>query len=75
MHETGHKLKLGIIGSSLGNGHPYSWSSIINGYNISYLEKCPYEVIINYLKQEKLQKEMKRLRMPLTNYKNLIKQT
>ena len=52
MHETGHKLKLGIIGSSLGNGHPYSWSSIINGYNISYLEKCPYEVIINYLKQK-----------------------
>ena len=52
MHETGPKLKLGIIGSSSGNGHPYSWSSIINGYNISNLEKCPYKVIINYLKQE-----------------------
>ena len=24
-------LKLGIIGLSEGNGHPYSWSAIFNG--------------------------------------------
>jgi len=24
-------LKLGVIGMSEGNGHPYSWSAIING--------------------------------------------
>ena len=27
------ELKIGIIGSSDGNGHPYSWSAIFNGYN------------------------------------------
>ena len=26
-------LKLGIIGISNGNGHPYSWSAIFNGYD------------------------------------------
>lgn len=25
-------IKLGIIGMNAGNGHPYSWSAIINGY-------------------------------------------
>ena len=54
MHEIGHKLKLGIIGSSHGNGHPYSWSSIINGFNMALLEKCPYRVIIDYLKNQKI---------------------
>jgi hypothetical protein len=27
------KIKLGIIGASKGNGHPYSWSAIFNGYD------------------------------------------
>jgi len=26
-------IKLGIIGTSQGNGHPYSYSAIFNGYN------------------------------------------
>ena len=30
-------INLGLIGISEGNGHPYSWSAIINGYNEAYL--------------------------------------
>lgn len=46
------KLKLGIIGMSEGNGHPYSWSAICNGYNQMYMKSCPFPVIPNYLAQE-----------------------
>ena len=53
MPEIGHKLNLGILGISRGNGHPYSWSSIINGYNETELKKCPYEIIIKYLRENK----------------------
>ena len=46
------KLKLGIIGMSDGNGHPYSWSAIFNGYNKQEMEKCPFPVIPEYLSRE-----------------------
>ena len=42
-------LKLGIIGLSEGNGHPYSWSAIFNGYNRTLMENCPFPAIPNYL--------------------------
>jgi len=42
-------IKLGIIGLSEGNGHPYSWSAIFNGYNKKYMNDCPYPVIPEYL--------------------------
>nr|WP_317199861.1 Gfo/Idh/MocA family oxidoreductase [uncultured Psychrobacter sp.] len=45
-------LKLGIIGSSEGNGHPYSWSAIFNGYNTETMESCGYPVIPRYLEQQ-----------------------
>ncbi len=45
-------LKLGIIGLSEGNGHPYSWSAIFNGYEPEVMEKCGYPVIPRYLEQE-----------------------
>ncbi len=45
------KLKLGVIGLSKGNGHPYSWSSIFNGFNDNF--HCPFDVIPQYLKKEK----------------------
>ena len=32
-------LKLGVIGLSEGNGHPYSWSAIFNGYDSVEMEK------------------------------------
>ncbi len=33
---------LGIIGMSPGNGHPYSWAAIFNGYNKEKMAKCPF---------------------------------
>ena len=45
-------LKLGVIGSSEGNGHPYSWSAIFNGYDPVEMEKCGYPVIPRYLEQQ-----------------------
>ncbi len=47
-----NNLRLGVIGSSQGNGHPYSWSAICNGYNLDLMAKCPYPVIADYLKKE-----------------------
>ena len=46
-------LKLGIIGLSPGNGHPYSWAAICNGYNKSEMSKCPFPVIPQYLNKQK----------------------
>lgn len=43
------KLKLGVIDSSIGNGHMFSFSSFFNGYEVSELEKCPFPAIISYL--------------------------
>ena len=39
------QLKLGIIGISEGNGHPYSWAAIFNAYNPEIMKTCPYPVI------------------------------
>lgn len=45
--------KLAIIGTSPGNGHPYSWSSIFNGYDKQYMEKyCPFPAIPQYLAKQ-----------------------
>ena len=46
-------IKLGIIGLSEGNGHPYSWSAIFNGYNQDYMKDCPFPVIPEYLFKQK----------------------
>ena len=46
-------LKLGIIGLSEGNGHPYSWSAICNGYDPAAMEHCGYPVISRYLEQHR----------------------
>ena len=45
-------LKLGVLGMSDGNGHPYSWSAIFNGYNPDFMKDCPFPVIYNYLKEQ-----------------------
>jgi hypothetical protein len=47
------KLRLGVIGMSEGNGHPYSWSAIFNGYNPEYMKDCPFPVIYDYLSKQK----------------------
>lgn len=46
-------IKLGIIGLSKGNGHPYSWSAIFNGYNPKYMKDCGFPVIPDYLSKQK----------------------
>ena len=42
-----------MLGMTEGNGHPYSWSIIINGrYNAEALAKCPYAAIIDYISKQ-----------------------
>jgi len=46
-------LKLGIIGLNEGNGHPFSYSAIFNGYDPVELEKrCPFALIKEYLPRD-----------------------
>jgi len=46
-------LKLAMLGMTEGNGHPYSWSIIINGkYNATALAECPYAAIIDYISKQ-----------------------
>ena len=47
-------IKLAMVGMVEGNGHPYSWSAIINGrYDKAFMEECGYPVIPQYLGQQK----------------------
>ena len=43
------EITFGIIGLSEGNGHPYSWSAICNGYDRAAMAECPFPVIPEYL--------------------------
>lgn len=45
-------LRLGVIGLSVGNGHPYSWSAIFNGYDSLAMEECGFPVIPRYLEKQ-----------------------
>src|SRR6185369_739330 len=36
-----------------GNGHPYSWSAIFNGYEPQAMAACPFPVIPQYLAQRR----------------------
>lgn len=45
-------LRLGVIGMSEGNGHPYSWSAIFNGYDPIAMEGCGFPVIPRYLEKQ-----------------------
>ncbi|MCZ8312833.1 MAG: Gfo/Idh/MocA family oxidoreductase [Magnetospirillum sp.] len=45
-------LRLGIIGLSPGNGHPYSWSAIFNGYDAAEMARCPFPAIPEYLSRQ-----------------------
>lgn len=46
------EIKLAMLGMVDGNGHPYSWSAIFNGYDKSEMENCPFPVIPRYLEKE-----------------------
>jgi hypothetical protein len=45
-------LKLGLIGLSEGNGHPFSWSAIFNGYNSESMGLCEFPAIPKYLEKQ-----------------------
>lgn len=45
-------IRLGVIGLSPGNGHPYSWSAIFNGYDPVAMEECGFPVIPRYLEAQ-----------------------
>lgn len=46
-------IRLAMIGMVEGNGHPYSWSAIINGdYDAETMAQCGYPVIPQYLGAE-----------------------
>ena len=46
-------IKIGIIGYNEGNGHPYSFSAIINGFDKEKMARSRYPVIYNYLIKRK----------------------
>jgi predicted dehydrogenase len=50
-------LRLGVIGLSPGNGHPYSWSAIFNGYEHAPMESCGFPVIPRYLEKQSFPKD------------------
>ena len=49
------EIRLAMLGMIEGNGHPYSWSAIINGYNPEEMAKCPYAAIPKYLGAQPLE--------------------
>jgi predicted dehydrogenase len=44
-------MRIGMIGSSEGNGHPFSFSAIINGFSEVGMANSGWPVIYNYLRQ------------------------
>lgn len=46
-------IDLAVIGLTPGNGHPYSWSAMFNGYDREKMtEECPYPAIPVYLNKQ-----------------------
>lgn len=43
------EIRLAMLGMVDGNGHPYSWSAIFNGYDPEEMKSCPYPAIPAYL--------------------------
>jgi len=46
------ELKIGILGMTEGNGHPYSWSAMYNDFNKEYMDNCPFAGIPAYLNKQ-----------------------
>ncbi len=49
------ELRLAMLGMIEGNGHPYSWSAIVNGYDPDLMAACPYAGIPAYLSAQPLE--------------------
>ena len=69
-------LKIGMIGGTPGNGHPWSWSSIINGRAVG---KSHYEIIDRYMEENRYNNDglegaqVTRIYMPDTEEAHKIK--
>ncbi len=50
-------LRLGIIGISPGNGHPFSWAAICNGYDKAAMALCPFPAIPEYLGRQEFPRD------------------
>ena len=46
------EIRLAMLGMVDGNGHPYSWSAMFNGYDPAEMARCPYAGIPAYLDKE-----------------------
>lgn len=46
------EIRLAMLGMVEGNGHPYSWSAIFNGYDSDAMSACPYPAIYDYLSKQ-----------------------
>ncbi|HXG23823.1 MAG TPA: Gfo/Idh/MocA family oxidoreductase [Chthonomonadales bacterium] len=46
------EIRLAMLGMVEGNGHPYSWSAIFNGYDPEEMAKCPFPAIPAYLNKQ-----------------------
>lgn len=51
------ELRLGLLGLSEGNGHPYSWGAIVNGYDEAAMAACPFPAIPRYLSEHSFPEE------------------
>lgn len=49
------ELRLAMLGMIEGNGHPYSWSAIVNGFNPTAMAACPYPAILDYLGKQRVE--------------------
>lgn len=49
------ELRLAMLGMIEGNGHPYSWSAIVNGFNPTAMATCPYPAILDYLGRQRVE--------------------
>ena len=47
------QINLAMVGMVDANGHPYSWSAIVNGYDREAMAQCPFPVIPVYLGQQR----------------------
>lgn len=49
------ELRLGVLGLSPGNGHPFSFSAIVNGYDPTAFAATGWSVILDYLQRRPAQ--------------------
>lgn len=55
MSTSTSELRLAMLGMIDGNGHPWSWSAIINGFDPEAMAKCPFPVIPVYLGKQPME--------------------